>query len=161
MVSDKELEIICNERFYYQDGVLFYKVNRGSRAKKDETAGSINWNGYIHIRINGTLYLAHRIIFLIHHHYLPKFIDHIDRNPSNNNINNLRGASKKLNAINTGLPSNNTSGIKGVSWSKPASNWEAYIKNDGVKIYLGLYENIEEAAAARKIAEERYWDDLR
>jgi hypothetical protein len=88
-------------------------------------------------------------------------IDHIDRDPSNNHIANLRAADKRLNAINTGLPSNNTSGIKGVSWHKAGCKWTAQIKDKGRKIHLGSYTLLEEAIEARLKAEEELWSDIR
>lgn len=71
----------------------------------------------------------------------------------NNNIENLRAASKNLNAINTGLPKNNTSGVKGVSWNKACGKWSAQIKVNGKKIHLGTFTNIEDARQARQTAE--------
>jgi predicted Fe-Mo cluster-binding NifX family protein len=66
-----------------------------------------------------------------------------------------------LNAINSGLPSNNKSGVKGVCWHKAGNKWTAQIKNDGVKIHLGSYDKLQDAVGARLKAEEDLWCDIR
>ena len=76
-------------------------------------------------------------------------IDHIDNNKNNNNLNNLRWATISENQMNTKIKSNNTSGIKGVSWSKSSKKWLAPIAIDGISIYLGTFDNIEDAKTAR------------
>lgn len=76
--------------FDYRDGELYWKVSRGNGMKIGDLAGTVRTDGYRSIQINGKLYLAHRLIFLYHYGYIPKEIDHIDSNPSNNNISNLR-----------------------------------------------------------------------
>lgn len=48
----------------------------------------------------------------------------------------------------------NTSGIKGVSHYKKSDKWRAQIRYAGKCYHLGLYEDIEEAAAARRDAED-------
>ena len=63
---------------------------------------------------------------------------------------------KKLNAINTGLPKNNTSGVKGVSWNKACGKWSAQIKVDGKKKHLGTFSNLEDATKTRRQAERLY-----
>ncbi|WP_110954770.1 helix-turn-helix domain-containing protein [Anaerosinus massiliensis] len=55
------------------------------------------------------------------------------------------------------IPTSNTSGVKGVSWSKQYKKWRAYIIFKGKQIELGRYENIDDAATARKDAEEKYF----
>jgi hypothetical protein len=124
-------------------------------------AGYKDVEGRVSIRIDGKLYLAHRLIYLMFKGELPDLIDHIDRDPTNNNINNLRGADKRINAINTGLPNNNTSGIKGVSWHKAGGKWTAQIKDKGRKIHLGSYSLLEDAIEARVKAEEEFWGDIK
>ena len=136
--------------FSYKEGKLYWSDKARLKGK---LAGYINKDGYIEVNVNRKKYLAHRIIFAIHHDYLPDLIDHIDRNPKNNNVNNLRAASKALNAINTGIPKNNTSGIKGVSWHKKARKWTAQIKIKGKKVHLGIFSSIIDAEKARKNAE--------
>lgn len=58
------------------------------------------------------------------------------------------------------IPKNNTSGIKGVSWHKQKSKWEAYIGFKGKQYNLGLYSNLEDAAEARKTAETKLHDEF-
>lgn len=139
---------------FYDEGNLYWRSN----GKK---AGWVDEAGYNHIRLNGKLYLEHRLIYLLHNCELPPLVDHIDRNPLNNRVENLRGADKKVNAINSGLPANNKSGVKGVSWHKAGKKWTAQIKNDGVKIHLGSYDKLQDAVEARLKAEEDLWGDIR
>jgi hypothetical protein len=54
-------------------------------------------------------------------------VDHIDRNPNNNDVSNLRWAQDLKCNENAGKKSNNTSGISGVSWSEKLNGWVAYL----------------------------------
>lgn len=58
------------------------------------------------------------------------------------------------------IPSNNTSGVKGVSWSKSRQLWETYIQIHGKRINLGRYADFTEAVKVRKEAEEKYFKPL-
>ena len=58
------------------------------------------------------------------------------------------------------LPKNNTSGAKGVSWSKSRQLWEVGIQIHGKKIHLGRYADFTEAVKVRKEAEEKYFKPL-
>jgi hypothetical protein len=84
-------------------------------------------------------------------------IDHINRNPSDNRLVNLRDVTQKQNRQNASKRSDNTSGYPGVYWFKRDSKWVANIKHDYKLIHLGLFESLEEAVAARKAAEKLYW----
>lgn len=54
--------------------------------------------------------------------------------------------------------SNNTSGIPGVEWMAKKQRWRATICFKGKRRYLGSYEKFEDAAKARKRAEEELFD---
>ena len=54
------------ELFYYENGNLFWKIDRSDKVKKGKIAGCIRKNGYISIMHNKKTYLAHRLIFLYH-----------------------------------------------------------------------------------------------
>lgn len=47
------------------------------------------------------------------------------------------------------------SGKRGVRWDKNAKKWRAHIRVDGKQVHLGLFRDIDEAAAARAAAEEK------
>ena len=76
-------------------------------------------------------------------------VDHIDRNTSNNHLQNLRWATRSENQMNRSKQSNNTSGVTGVHWNTCKKKWFATIKIDGVKKHLGCFDSIDEAKKAR------------
>jgi len=80
-------------------------------------------------------------------------VDH--KEPSrklDNRRSNLRVSTSAQNKWNTPTPKHNTSGCKGVSWSKPCGKWRAYITVGSKQIHLGVFDAKEEAMAARKCA---------
>lgn len=88
------------------------------------------------------MHLLHRMIFLYHKGYLPRKVDHHDRDKLNNKIENLRDANDVINAMNVGLSKNNTSGYKGVS--KYKGKWRARLAEET----LGVFETPLEGAIA-------------
>jgi len=77
-----------------------------------------------------------------------KVTDHINGNTLDNRKENLRICTSAENQYNRGPQKNNTSGYKGVSWNKQDKKWRAAVKHFGKQIYLGSYNNKEEAAKA-------------
>lgn len=141
---------------------LRWKVNRANnRIKAGDIAGCLNkLTGYYSVRIDRKDYKNHRIIYALYHNLeldqLPEYLDHIDRNPSNNNPLNLRPATMSQNQGNVGLSKSNTSGVKGVSWHKPCQNWRAVIMMNGKYKHLGFFGSIEEAKKAYEEASRSY-----
>jgi hypothetical protein len=151
-MTDEELLDLVKEFFYYADGSLYNRVNR-SRAKKDCKASNLDTsNGYMRVTFKGKVYKEHRLIFLLHHGYLPEFIDHINGIRSDNRIENLRGATRLQNNSNRLKRSNNTSGFKGVHLHKATGKFQARIGVGGVRVSLGLFNTAEEAHEAYKKA---------
>lgn len=113
---------------------------------------------YYQVGIAGKTYLVHRIIWMMLTGYDPgdKEIDHQNGDGLCNRRSNLRLVSHKVNGRNTPIPSNNTSGIMGVSFSKSRGKWEAYIKINQRRKHLGRYDNKREAVRARRQAEREY-----
>lgn len=126
----------------------------GKRAGRIGTA-----EGYRIIEIEGVIYREHRLAwFWMTGAWPSQTIDHIDRNPGNNRWSNLRDINQSQQNFNAGLPRNNTSGAKGVYFNYKLQKYEAYIKINRTKKYLGIFKTIEEAIEARKAAETKFCD---
>ena len=132
---------LLKELFDYRDGVLINRFTRGPRAVKGSNAGNINpSNGYWRVTIGGKTYQLSRVIWFWHHGDLDasKVIDHIDGNPQNNKIENLRLCTQQQNEWNKAA--------KGCTFEK--GKWRARYKHNGKSHHIGLYETQEEAQAA-------------
>lgn len=153
--SQKKLQ----ELFYYKDGELYWKERIHSSIDLSKPAGKIEKNGYRAIGIEGKLYKAHRLIWKYHYGKDPKeFIDHIDGNGTNNNIENLREATHQQNGFNRGPQKNNKLGIKGVR--KLGNKYTAAITINGKEKHLGMFFTIEEARLVREEAEKKLFKEF-
>ena len=133
--------------FEYKDGNLYWKKYKYPR-RKNLLAGTLGKIGRFYITIKGKNYLTHRLIYLYHHGILPKMLDHIDNNPLNNRIENLREATHLQNSHNRKLAKNNSCGFKGVT--KCRNKWVAQIQVNGIKKNLGYFKTPSEAHEAYK-----------
>lgn len=118
------------------------------RVKPGDRAGSVSGQGYVTVRIKGTLYYAHRLAFLFMTGKWPeKLVDHIDGDRKNNRWSNLREATRQENAMNLhGAHADSATGVLGVS--KRGAKFRAYITVDGKQKHLGYHETEEEASEA-------------
>ena len=89
----------------YKDGELVWikKSGIGSHITVGAVAGSLKRIGYMGVCIDKSNYLTHRLIFLYHHGYLPKTVDHIDGDRLNNKINNLSYTENVIDLLTEGL----------------------------------------------------------
>lgn len=87
-------------------------------------------------------------------------VDHIDGNSLNNTRANLRLCTMTQNQRNKPKFSNNTSGYKGVSWSKQKNKWHARIYTMGRNVHIGLFDSAVEAALAYDIAALAYYGEF-
>ena len=129
-----------------KSGRLFWNIKRSGVTIGNEVASM--YKGYKGAKVNGRLYLAHRVIWFIENGRLPLKgfeIDHIDHIKTNNKISNLREVTHAENQRNHPKYKNNSSGITGVSFHKRVKKWEAYI---GRKT-LGYFSDIEDAIKCR------------
>ena len=138
-------------------GIFTWKVDKASTVRKGDVAKGFNKTGYQRIRINQTKYMLHRLAWLYVYGKLPDgYIDHINGNPSDNRIENLRDVAHIENAHNLPIFSNNTSGRIGVGFKKDIGKWRARICVNGKSVWLGNFSNFEDACAARDDAERKY-----
>lgn len=99
---------------------------------------------------------AHRLIWLWVHGVWPDAIDHINGNPHDNRLENLRSVSIAENNKNRRRPSRCESGVMGVVWLKREQHWRSGIKVAGKFVYLGAFKNLDEAVAVRLEAQRKY-----
>ena len=115
--------------------------------------------GYIPIRINKKQYKLHRLIYKYHNeewditYSHDNQIDHININPLDNRIENLRVVNNSQNTRNQKKKQNCSSIYKGVSWDKGCKKWRAMISINGKLKHLGLFDTEEEA---HKVYQKKY-----
>lgn len=66
----------------------------------------------------------------------------------------------RLSNLNGKPPKNNTSGVRGVFWSKRRQKWQAQIKFQGKNRFLGYFDDLADAAEARREAEQELFDPV-
>lgn len=135
-------------------GHFHWRVKTNARAPAGARAGCQRRDGYRLIGLRGKMILEHRLAWLFVHGAWPTgHLDHIDCDPSNNRIENLREATVSENHRNVRLQKNNSSGFKGVTYHRKSAVFQAQIKLHGRNHYLGSFATAEEAAAARASAQ--------
>lgn len=140
-----------------ETGELVWAVAKGRRVRAGGVAGHLNGNGYVYVRIEGVLYLAHRLVWLIHYDQWPKDqIDHINGDRVDNRIENLREATNAENHQNKSSRINSSSRFVGVHWEPRYGKWQAQITLNGKQKYLGSFHTEESAAAAYAEAKAKF-----
>lgn len=115
----------------------------------NKEVGFISAQGYRLISTKGRTYQASRLAWFLHHGRWPLHnIDHIDGNPLNNRVHNLRDVPQGINMMNRNKFKNNKSGITGVH--KEERGWRVRVSINGKKKCLGIYKDFFEACCARK-----------
>lgn len=118
---------------------------------------AINGCGYRTGSIFEKVYKAHRVIWAIVHGIWPEGqVDHINGVRSDNRLVNLRDVTISTNQRNAKMQSNNTSGVTGVSYFAARKKWRADIKIGNKYKFLGMFDTIEEATAARVEAQRQH-----
>jgi hypothetical protein len=142
-----------------ENGYVFW-LKRPQDHFKDERSWKL-WNtrysgteagcvriGYHFITINNLKFKRSTIVWAVRHGELKIGLDHKNRDQLDDRIENLRVASKSQNAANCRIPSDNTSGHKGVSWCKQTGMWQVGLQCRKKRIWLGRFNNLADAALA-------------
>lgn len=146
-MSLEELKEILN--YDPVTGVVSWKVTMGNRGqyKAGTPCSNKDAYGYGRVKLKGIAYKLHRIAWGFVYGYLPtKHIDHIDGNPSNNIINNLREVSCRDNCLNRKI--HRKGHITGTTLSSKSDKWQAQISIRGKRIYIGYFDTQQEAHEA-------------
>ena len=142
-------QALCDSLSYDpESGEFTWAVRSSRRTKVGSPAGSVYPCGRRYISHKHRGYLAHRIAWKIYYgEEPPALIDHIDQDPLNNRISNLRKATRSLNAMNKPA--------KGVY--KDGRMWRAMIRINGKLIHLYRGPDHSAAVRARQKAVDEYW----
>lgn len=124
-------------------------------------AGATGVDKYIDVKVNGIGYPIARIIWAMQSGQSEfGHVDHIDGDPTNNRMSNLRLATFAENARNRTHKSNNSSGVRGVTWHKPSRKWWVRVTLEGKTHSFGVYKTIEEAAVVAYEAKQRMFGEF-
>jgi len=137
-------------------GTFTWLCNRKGRAARiGAPAGCTRADGYVHVVFDGVRHYGHRLAWQMDVGPIPEGmeIDHIDHDPSNNRISNLRLVTKSGNRKNRSRDSRNKSGVNGVYWAPHANAWSAQIRSDHKVRHIGYFKVLADAASARAQAE--------
>ena len=152
------------------DGYDSYEVSNLGNVRNKKTGlilkNRLNNTGYysIGLSFNGKSkrFSVHRLIalyFIPNPHNKP-FVDHIDRNPLNNSINNLRWATPSENGMNKSILKRNKSTKTGVYYDKHINRWLVKMYINGIQKHFGNYINFEDAVKVRKEQEDIQYKDF-
>ncbi len=133
--------------YYPETGSFTWKPNTKFAGKP--AFNSLNTRGYARALINSKRMYAHRAAWEICHGEIPEGyeIDHINRNPSDNRLCNLRLATKSQNSANV-RSIGKTSQFRGVSWYKEIGKWQVSVGKNRKVWCIGYFENEVDAAKA-------------
>ena len=137
-----------------ETGILIRRI-KSNGFPSGEEVGKVDRLGYRRVKILGQDPPVHRIIWLYVYGYLPEHqIDHIDRNPSNNRLDNLREVTPQCNIRNQSVSIANTTGVKGVCPYKDTGYYFAYIYINAKSYFLGQFTDFTEAVCVRLATEQ-------
>jgi len=120
-----------------------------SRLRAGGRAGRERTNRYRYVTVQRVRYAEHRLAILLTIGSWPEHeVDHINGNPWDNRISNLRVCTHAENHQNRKMPSHNRTGFQGVTWHKQRSKWRAYVGVSGKHKHIGLFDTKEEAHEA-------------
>ena len=141
---------------YYPDTGEFV-WRRGSRKGLRAGTAPTRTRQYRRVCIERVEYLEHVLAWFYMTGAWPQGeIDHRDRDPSNNRLDNLRDVSPLTNALNKGRYRNNTSGFKGVTYCARNGRWSAKIKRSRKQYWLGYHNTPEQAHQAYLAARAKF-----
>ena len=138
-------------------GIFRWKIQIGKGRVGNIAGTMVDARGYCRIGFDGGKWQSHRLAWFYVHGIDPESlsIDHINGNPSDNRINNLRLATATQNQCNSKTSVKNRSGAKGVCWNKASEHWEVRVTINRRRFHMGGFLEFKEAVAAAKSTRER------
>lgn len=144
------------ELFEYVDGRLQWRITQGKH-KAGDLVGCEEKNGYRRVHFHGKSYRVHALVMMFHGKRIPRHfvVDHINRDPRDNRLENLRAVPRLVNQQNAlRSASRNKHGVVGVQCH--GGGYHAGIVVAGKYKHLGSHKTPEAASAAYLAAKEKY-----
>lgn len=136
---------------------VFVSLTKRKRVAANSVIGTVLTRGYLGCMLDSKRYMLHRLAWLYVYGVWPDgVVDHINHNPSDNRIPNLRVVTTQENHHNRARRTKSASGYLGVAWHKRDARWQAHIEIDGKSKYLGQFTDLALAIEARINAERNY-----
>lgn len=132
-------------------GIFTWKKSLRGPVKAGDQAGYKRSDGYIKIKIDGSGVWAHRLAwFYVHGSWPTNFIDHINGDPSDNRMCNIRDVAPIVNSQNerAGRRRKNGGTLIGAHWSSIWRRWKSSICTNGEVKHIGWFDTEEQAHAA-------------
>lgn len=161
-----ELLSYISEYYEYIEDELGFVFKKANARRNTHRIGQRIGNrhpdyGYVSVKIKGRYYREHHLVFLLFNKRLPEDeIDHINKVQWDNRIENLRECARGQNCAHRSNTWNTQSGYRGVHLHKKTGKWEAGIRVNKKRIYLGLYEDKVEAAKAYDEEAKKHFGDF-
>ena len=128
---------------YDPSGKLLWKIKASKKTVVGTPAGSKNRMGYTNVVFNHQQAYLHRLIWLWHNGSVPKVLDHIDGDPTNNRIENLRPATQQQNTFNSRTKHKDLTVPKNVYWDKSKRKWAVSISKGGKCLLRKRFADLE------------------
>jgi hypothetical protein len=156
-INSMTLQQRFNEAFEYRNGKIYWKINTNkSKNLIGKEAGCKSSGAYGSVMIDKKAYCVHRIIYCMHTGEWPEVVDHINNDPQDHRIENLRAANHSTNNMNKSPQSNNKSGVKNVCWNKPHQKWSVQIQANKKRVFSKLFDDLELAELVAIEARAKY-----
>jgi len=139
---------------------IFTRNKAASGTRVGKIVGARNKDGYLSIRVDDKIYLAHRLAWLYVYGVWPsEELDHKNGIKHHNYIDNLRDVNKLGNMQNQlKAHSHSKTGLIGACFHKASGTYVAQIKTNGKVKHLGCFATPEEAHASYVSAKRRLHD---
>lgn len=143
------LEKLKSLAFFDPETGAFKRLVRRGKFAEGTLIGDVAADGYWRVMIDNKRYLAHRLAWFYTHGVWPEHtIDHINGIRTDNRICNLRDVPHEINILNRHAPTNASSGVRGAYWHKRMEKYSSSIGHGGKHIFLGYFNNPEDANLA-------------
>lgn len=134
---------------YQPETGLFFWTEFKKGRRMGHPVGTKDSLGYLMVNFNGKTHRLHRLAFLFTSGYLPKIVDHINRDRTDNRLCNIRETNRSGNGSNRTKIKGTTSKYIGVHWDRERGKWSAGVKKNGKTIKRKRFDCEHEAARWR------------